>query len=42
MPIEEWAELAKMPIQAFISAVDSDTDFQPPSGNDGNPKISEF
>ncbi len=42
MPIEEWAELAKMPIQAFIAAVDSDTDFQPPPGNDGNPKISEF
>lgn len=42
MPIEEWAELAKIPIQAFISAVDSDTNFQPPSGNDGNPKVSDF
>lgn len=37
MPIDEWAEMTKMTAPEFIQYVDSSTDIQPPSSNNGNP-----
>ena len=37
MPIADWAEMTKLTAPEFIQYVDSSTEVQPPSSNDGNP-----